>query len=96
VKIAKGLRLGYYRGSAAGTWIGRRYRGGCVYDTIALADDLTDADCIEVFDFWRAQTAARRWAEQQRLIDEGMVRGGPCTVGNAIEDYLAADVAPSD
>ena len=33
VKIAKGLRLGYYRGSAAGTWIGRRYRGGGCYDT---------------------------------------------------------------
>jgi hypothetical protein len=64
VKIAKGLRLGYYRGSAAGTWIGRRYRGGSVYDTTALAvaDDLTDADGINVLDFWQAQTAARRWA----------------------------------
>ena len=92
VKIAKGLRLGYYRGSAAGTWIGRRYRGGSVYDTTALglADDLTDADGIKVFDFWQAQTAARRWAEQHRLIDEGMVRGGPYTVANAIDDYLAA------
>lgn len=92
VKIAKGLRLGYYCGSAAGTWIGRRYRGGSVYDTTALglADDLTDADGIKVFDFWQAQTAARRWAEQQRLIDEGMVRGGPYTVANAVDDYLAA------
>jgi hypothetical protein len=56
VKIAKGLRLGYYRGSAAGTWIGRRYRGGGCYHTIALglADDLTDADDSKVFDFWQA------------------------------------------
>jgi hypothetical protein len=79
VKIAKGLRLGYYRGSAAGTWIGRRYRGGNDYDTAALgsADDLTDADGLKVFDFWQAQSAARRWAEKQRLVDEGMVRGGP-------------------
>jgi integrase len=92
VKIAKGLRLGYYRGSAAGTWIGRRYRGGGCYNTVALglADDLTDADGSKVFDFWQAQGAARRWAEKQRLIDEGMVRGGPYTVADAVHDYLDA------
>ena len=61
VKIAKGLRLGYYRGSASGTWIGRRYRGGGSYDTTALgpADDLTDADALKVLNFWQAQAAAR-------------------------------------
>ena len=92
VKIAKGLRLGYYRGSAAGTWIGRRYRGGSAYGTTALglADDLVNADGIKVFDFWQAQAAARQWAEKQRLVDEGMVRGGPYTVADAVQDYLAA------
>ncbi len=92
VKIAKGLRLGYYRGSAAGTWIGRRYRGGGFYNTVALglADDLTDADGSKIFDFWQAQGAARQWAEKQRLIDEGMVRGGPYTVAGAVHDYLEA------
>ena len=92
VKIAKGLRLGYYRGSAAGTWIGRRYRGGGCYSTVALglADDLTDADGSKVFDFWQAQGAARQWAEKQRLIDEGIVRGGPYTVADAVHDYLDA------
>jgi integrase len=92
VKIAKGLRLGYYRGSAAGTWIGRRYRGGGCYSTVALglADDLTDADGSKIFDFWQAQGAARQWAEKQRLIDEGMVRGGPYTVADAVHDYLDA------
>ena len=57
VKIAKGLRLGYYRGSACGTWIGRRYRGAKSYNTTALgpADDLSDADAIKVLDFWQAQ-----------------------------------------
>jgi hypothetical protein len=66
---AKGLRLGCYRGgSASGTWIGRRYRGGGSYDTTALgpADDLTDADAIKVLNFWQAQAAARQWAEKQR------------------------------
>jgi hypothetical protein len=92
VKIAKGLRLGYYRGSAAGTWIGRRYRGGGCYDTVALglADDLTDADGSKVFDFWNAQGVARQCAEKQRLIDEGMVRGGPYTVADAVHEYLVS------
>jgi len=92
VKIAKGLRLGYYRGSAAGTWIGRRYRGEGRYNTIALglADDLTQADGSKVFDFWQAQGAARQWAEKQRLIDEGVVLRGPYSVANAVADYLAA------
>jgi len=80
------------RGSACGTWIGRRYRGGNSYDTTALgaADDLTNADGLKVFDFWQAQSAARQWAEKQRLIDEGMVRGGPYTVADAVQDYLGA------
>jgi hypothetical protein len=65
--------------------------GEC-YNTIALglADDLTNADGSKVFDFWQAQGAARQWAEKQRLIDEGMVRGGPYTVANAVQDYLDA------
>jgi integrase len=72
--------------------IGRRYRGGGSYATVALglADDLTDADGIRVFDFWQAQSAARRWAEKQRLVDEGIVRDGPYTVVDAVQDYLEA------
>ena len=40
-KIAKGLRLGYYRGAVAGSWVARWYRGAGVYATEALgiADD---------------------------------------------------------
>jgi len=82
VKIAKGLRLGYYRGSGCGTWIGRRYRGAGVYDTIGVADDTADADSIKVLDYWQAQEEAGRWAERQRLIEEGMVRAGPYTVAD--------------
>ena len=88
VKIAKGLRLGYYRGSGCGTWIGRRYRGAGVYDTIGVADDTADADSIKVLDYWQAQEEAGRWAERQRLIEEGMVRAGPYTVADVIKDYL--------
>jgi hypothetical protein len=56
-KIAKGLRLGYYRGAVSGSWVASFYRGGQGYDTKAIgqADDTTDADGATVFDYWQAQ-----------------------------------------
>jgi integrase len=90
-KIAKGLRLGYYRGAVAGSWIASYYRGTQTYDTNAIgaADDTVDADGITVFDYWQAQEQARRWAERQRLIAAGGVRKGSYTVADAVVDYLA-------
>jgi integrase len=90
-KIAKGLRLGYYRGSIAGSWVARCYRGAGVYATEALgiADDTLDADGVKVLDYWQAQEHARRWGERQRLIAEGRLREGTYTVDNAVTDYLA-------
>jgi integrase len=89
-KIAKGLRLGYYRGSIAGSWVARCYRGAGVYATEALgiADDTLDADGVKVLDYWQAQEHARRWGERQRLIAEGRLREGSYTVANAVADYL--------
>ena len=86
VKIAKGLHLGYYRGSASGSWIARRYRAAAGYETDAVggADDTLAADGIKVLDFWQAQDAARTWAERQRLIEAGVVWCGaaltPCAM----------------
>ena len=90
-KIAKGLRLGYYRGPISGSWIARHYRGAGVYATEALgiADDTVEPDGIKALDYWQAQEHARRWGERQRLIAEGMLREGSYTVFNAVTDYLA-------
>lgn len=90
-KIAKGLRLGYYRGAVSGSWVARYYRGAGAYNTEALgiADDTLDADGVKVLDCWQAQEHARRWGERQRLLAAGMVREGTYTVSNAITDYLA-------
>jgi integrase len=90
-KIAKGLRLGYYRGAVAGSWIAGCYRGAGVYATEALgiADDTVDADGVKVLDYWQAQEHARRWGERQRLIAEGRLRDGSYTVADAVTDYLA-------
>ena len=90
-KIAKGLRLGYYRGAVAGSWIASFYLGSGNYETTAIgaADDTVDADGITVFDYWQAQEQARQWGERQRLIAAGSVRKGSYTVGDAVADYLA-------
>ena len=90
-KIAKGLSLGFYRGTVAGSWIARYYRGAQAYDTTAIgaADDTLDADGITVFDYWQAQEQARAWGERQRLIAAGGVRKGNYTVKDAVSDYLA-------
>lgn len=100
VKITKGLRLGYYRGPGAGTWIVRHYRGDGAYETapLGLADDQTPADNVKVFDYWQAQEKARAWGERQRLIQSGAVHAGPYRVADAARDYLealAAEKGPS-
>jgi len=90
-KIAKGLRLGYYRGAVSGSWVASFYGGIKGYHTKAIgaADDTTDADAVTVFDFWQAQNQARAWAEQQRLVAAGVIRAGPYKVADAVKDYLA-------
>ena len=89
-KIAKGLRLGYYRGAVAGSWIVRYYRGGGIYATEAIgaADDTLEADGVKILDYWQAQEHARRWADRQRQIAEGRIRDGRYTVADAVKDYL--------
>jgi integrase len=89
-KIAKGLRLGYYRGAVAGSWFASYYRGASGYDTTALgaADDTVEADGVKVFDYWQAQEQARGWGERQRLIASGATRAGPYSVADAVGDYL--------
>src|SRR5450755_2151680 len=89
-KIAKGLRLGYYRGAIAGSWIARHYRGNGVYgtDAIGAADDTLEADGVTVLDYWQAQEHAKRWADRQRQIAEGRLRNGPYMVADAVKDYL--------
>ena len=84
--IEEGLHLGYRkpqgrRGSpaVAGKWVVRRYIGGQAYeiDTIAAADDFSDADGVNVLSFKQAQDAAR-----------AKIKVGPLTVRKVVEDYL--------
>ncbi len=87
--VGKGLHLGYRKGKKAaedkanGVWVIRRYLGGQAYEvqTIAQADDLDDANGIEVLDFWQAQEVTRNMRQRARKL-------GPYTVRDAINDYL--------
>jgi integrase len=81
--IGQGLHLGYRKGKTEGKWVVRRYVGEQQYmvNTIATADDFTDADGIHVLDFWQAQEAARELAGKQSY-------SGPYRVRDAVEDYL--------
>src|SRR5215469_53005 len=60
--IGKGLHVGYRKGKSGGVWVVRRYLGNQDYhlETIAEADDVLDANGVEVLDFWQAQDVARR------------------------------------
>jgi integrase len=93
--IEKGLHLGYRklkgkgRALTGGKWVLRHYVGEQTYEveTIATADDLTDADGVAILDYWQAQTLAReRMASRARKA----AGKGPCTVAVAIERYLQA------
>ncbi|ACI98690.1 tyrosine-type recombinase/integrase [Rhodospirillum centenum] len=103
-EIDRGRHVGYYRGSASGSWIARRFLGGGKYQErrLGMADDIRDADGIEVLSFEQAQAAARIWfedcaradleAERRREAEaagEPVHQGGPWTVRDAVASYLA-------
>jgi integrase len=79
----RNIHLGYRRlKGRAGTWCLRRYVGERKYklEVIGVADDMADADGVEVLDFWQA--LARAGAPKA-------VAAGPYTVDQACDDYLA-------
>jgi integrase len=82
--IDRGLHVGYRKGKRGGVWVLRRYIGNQTYqlETIAQADDTSDADGVEVLDFWQAQAAVRsaRMPSSRKL--------GGYTVTDAVRDYL--------
>jgi integrase len=94
-KLEEGLHLGYRkpRGrkgkpAVSGKWVLRRYVGGQAYivETIGIADDLSDADGVAIFNFGQAQTKAREIFKQGARDEAGIT--GPLTVAEAVRDYL--------
>jgi integrase len=94
-KIEEGAHLGYRKPkgrrdspAVAGKWVARLYVGGQSYvvETLAAADDFSDADGIAVLNFGQAQAMIREMMVSRAHTAAGKV--GPLTVKEAGEDYL--------
>jgi integrase len=87
--LEPGLHIGFRKPlSGAGKWLARHYVGDQSYEveTIAIADDYSDADGVAVLSFHQAQTLARTRMVQRAHAAVG--KTGPLTVGDAMTAYL--------
>lgn len=88
--IEGGRHLGYYRGQRGGSWLARVLVDGRYSERkLGAADDVRDANGIDVLSFADAQAAARRWFDE---VARGGVdpdrHKGPFTVADACDHYL--------
>lgn len=93
VRLHDGLHLGYRKGTrkgSAGKWVIRRYLGNERYtvETIGTADDLVEADGLDVLTFDQAQDAARERAKSLAENQRHVAAGPAITVRSAVDDYL--------
>jgi integrase len=89
-QIDPGLHLGYRRlAGGVGKWVVRLYQGEQDYttDTIATADDMSDANGVDVLSFGQAQDKARQMRDARSRLAAGIA--GPYTVSQALADYFA-------
>jgi integrase len=87
--LEDGLHLGYRKPlSGAGKWIARHYVGKQAYEieTLATADDFSDADGVVVLNYRQAQAKARERMVSRAHATAG--KHGPLTVRDAVEHYL--------
>src|SRR5712675_2326784 len=61
--ISEGMAVGYRKGAKGGTWVAKQYTSehGRRYQALGTADDVVDADGVQVFSFAQAQKAAHQW-----------------------------------
>lgn len=87
--LEPGLHLGYRKPrSGAGKWVARHYIGDQSYEveTLATADDFSDADGDAILSFHQAQALARKRMVSRARSAAG--KSGPLTVRRAMESYL--------
>ena len=94
VRVAPGVRLGYRRNAAAGTWsvIAADGRSGNWVKRFGLADDHEEANGEQVLTFWQAQERARKLARGGRNA-EPEDDGRPATVSEALDAYQSDLIA---
>jgi integrase len=87
--LEPGLHLGYRRPvSGPGKWVARHYIGDQNYEveTLATADDFSDADGVAILSFPQAQVLARSRMVGRAHAAAG--KTGPLTVKDSIEGYI--------
>ena len=87
--IELGAHVGYRKGKRGGVWMARwrTSAGGYKKKRLGVADDVSDADGIEVLDWAQAQEAARQQFVAWRQQATGKA-DGDLTVARAMEVYL--------
>ena len=85
-QIHRGLFIGYYRGTQAGSWRVRRQTGASkVHQRIGTADDYADADGKTVLSY--AQAVEKAMGGSIDAIRSSVARDG-YTVAECVSDYL--------
>src|SRR5262249_40023808 len=93
--VEEGLHLGYRKAkgrpgkpSVAGKWVVRRYVGDQNYEveTVASADDFSDADGIAILKFRQAQDKAR---QMMVSLAHAAAKGPMLNVRTVVEAYVA-------
>ncbi|MAZ00134.1 MAG: integrase, partial [Micavibrio sp.] len=88
VRIDRNAHVGYRKGAKGGTWIARlRLGSGFKMESLGTADDIRDADGVDVLGFFQAQERARSWFEQAIRIEKGM-GVAKYTVNDALDEYM--------
>ena len=87
--IDPGRHLGYYKGVKGGVWLARINDDGIYREQkLGAADDIRDANNLDVLSFSQAQSVARIWFDQYAL---NKVRGAPApatAVRVAVQQYI--------
>lgn len=86
--IGKGLILIYRRGPNSSTWMAKALNsdGKYLLNSLGQADDHHDANGADILDFFQAQEAARKFAEELKATQGILTK--PLTIADAADRYL--------
>ena len=92
--IDGGMHVGYRKGKRTASWLARFRGDDGRYHKIVLgvADDVQDADGLNILSFSQAQAKAREWFTKMAHHEAGFVdaRRGRYTVARMMEDWHRA------
>lgn len=87
-RIERNAHVGYRKGSKGGYWIARiRFGDKFKMQSLGTADDMLDADGLEILDYFQAQQKAREWFEYAQKLEKG-IGLAKYTVNDALDEYM--------